>query len=131
MKVSRDKKNHIEFCKDGHCLKKGSQPNSCEKYWILALQCQSYVKQVKGVQFRCNYIEPNRIVIIKVDLMTPITRNFSSVIIISRSETNSNASVMRVCEQLYLDFQAGGISSVRQDDVAYAENVVLKNLHWK
>ncbi|KAE8962267.1 hypothetical protein PR003_g24460 [Phytophthora rubi] len=50
--------------------------------------------------------------------------------IIYRSETNSNASVVRVCEQMYLDRQVG-ISTARPEDVEYAQSVVLKNLSWK
>ncbi|POM58610.1 Hypothetical protein PHPALM_36721 [Phytophthora palmivora] len=116
------------------CMK-GSQPHSHEKNWILTLQCQSYVKQVKGVQFLRKYIEPNRIVIIKTDLMTLNNEELQfrdqTWTIISRSETDPNTSVVHVCEHMYLDQQAGGISSARPEDVAYAQNVVLKNLNWK
>ncbi|KAL3670952.1 hypothetical protein V7S43_004137 [Phytophthora oleae] len=115
------------------CMR-GSQPHSHEKNWILTLQCQSYVKQVKGVQFLRKYIEPNRIVIIKADLMElnneEIQFRDQTWTIISRSETNPNAAVVRVCEQMYLDRQAGGIASARTEDVQYAQNVVLRNLNW-
>ncbi|GMF16586.1 unnamed protein product [Phytophthora lilii] len=113
---------------------KGSQPHSQEKNWILTLQCQSYVKHVKGIQYLRKYIEPNRIVIIKADLMMLNNEELQfrdqTWTIITRSETNPNASVVRVCEQMYLD-QEVGILTARPEDVAYAQNIVLKNLSWK
>ncbi|EEY55245.1 uncharacterized protein PITG_09149 [Phytophthora infestans T30-4] len=85
------------------------QPHSHEKNWILTLQCQSYVKQVKGVQFLRKYIEPNRIVIIKADMMMLNNEGLhfrdQKWTIISRAQTNPKACVVR--------------------------NVVLKNLNWK
>ncbi|KAG1712524.1 hypothetical protein DVH05_000267 [Phytophthora capsici] len=114
---------------------KGSKPLSFEKNWILTLQCQSYVKQVKGVQFLRKYVEPDRIVIIKADLMELNNEELQfrdqTWTIISKSETDPNTAVVRVCEQMYLDQKAGGIASARPEDVQYAQNVVLKNLMWK
>ncbi|KAG3017782.1 hypothetical protein PC128_g22009 [Phytophthora cactorum] len=113
----------------------GSQPHSHEKNWILTLQCHSYVKQVKGVQFLRKYTEPNRIVIIKSDVMMLNNEGLhfrdQTWTIISRSQTDPNAAVVRVCEQMYLDREAGEIATARPEDVEYAQNVVLKNLNWK
>ncbi|KAG7377224.1 hypothetical protein PHYBOEH_000984 [Phytophthora boehmeriae] len=114
------------------CIR-GNQPNSIEKNWILTLQCQSYVKQVKGVQFLRKFEEPNRIVIVKADLMTLTDEGLQfrdqCWTIITRSETNPNASVVRVCEQIFVARQDN--CSARPEDVEYAQNVVLKNLNWK
>ncbi|KAG6572582.1 uncharacterized protein IUM83_17629 [Phytophthora cinnamomi] len=115
------------------CMK-GIQPDSQEKNWILKMQCQSYVKQVKGIQFLQKFTEPDRIVIIKADLMTLNNEELQfrdqTWTIISRSETNPNTSVVHVCEQMYLDRQVG-IQTARPEDVEYAQSVVLKNLNWK
>ncbi|KAG7378016.1 hypothetical protein PHYPSEUDO_010700 [Phytophthora pseudosyringae] len=114
---------------------KGSPPHSHEKNWILTLQSSSYVKQVKGVQFLRKYEEPNRTVIIKADLMVLNNEELQfrdqTWTVISRSESNPNASVVRVREQMYLDRGAGGIASARPEDVEYAQSVVLRNLNWK
>ncbi|ETL34748.1 hypothetical protein F442_13347 [Phytophthora nicotianae P10297] len=116
------------------CMK-SRQPHSHEKNWILALQCQSYVKQVKGVQFLRKYIEPNRIVIIKADMMTLNNEGLQfrdqTWTIISRAQTKPNAAVVRVCEQMFLDREASEIATSRPEDIDYAQNVVLKNLNWK
>uniref|UniRef100_H3GPV5 M96 mating-specific protein family n=1 Tax=Phytophthora ramorum TaxID=164328 RepID=H3GPV5_PHYRM len=113
---------------------KGNEPNSHEKNWILTLQCPSYVKQVKGVQFLRKFQEPNRIVIIKADLMMLNNEGLQfrdqTWTIITRSETNPEASVVRVCEQMYLD-QNVGIDNARPEDVRHAQSVVLRNLSWK
>ncbi|KAF4317112.1 hypothetical protein BBO99_00007010 [Phytophthora kernoviae] len=114
------------------CMR-GSQPNSKEKNWILTLQCQSYVKQVKGVQFLRKFEEPNRIVIVKADLMTLTDEGLQfrdqCWTIVTRSETNPNASIVHVCEQIFMERQES--YSARREDVEYAQNVVLKNLNWK
>ncbi|RLN47541.1 hypothetical protein BBJ28_00002930 [Nothophytophthora sp. Chile5] len=112
----------------------GSKPTSLEKHWVLTLQCQSYVKQVNGVQFLRKYEEPNRIVFIKADLMTLTTEGLQfrdqCWAIVTRSETDPlHASVVRVCEQIYMDCQEG--FTARPEDLAYAQSVVLRNLSWK
>ncbi|GMF66673.1 unnamed protein product [Phytophthora fragariaefolia] len=115
------------------CMK-GRQPDSHEKNWILKLQCKSYVKEVKGIQFLRKFTEPNRIVIIKTDLMMINNEELQfrdqTWTIISRSTTNPNECLVRVCEQMYLDHEVG-ISAARPEDVEYAQRVVLKNLSWK
>ncbi|KAL3670953.1 hypothetical protein V7S43_004138 [Phytophthora oleae] len=111
----------------------GRKPNSQEKNWILTLQCQSYVKKVTGIQLLQKFEEPNRIVLVKTDLMTLTTeglqfRNFSWTII-TRSETNPQSSVVRIYEEIFLDCQQD--FTARPEDITYAQNVVLKNLSWK
>ncbi|KAF4030981.1 hypothetical protein GN244_ATG17072 [Phytophthora infestans] len=97
------------------CWKDLSIPRSCPEKW-----CQSYVKQVKGVQFLRKYIEPNRIVIIKADMMMLNNEGLhfrdQKWTIISRAQTNPKACV---------------VPTARPEDVDYAQNVVLKNLNWK
>ncbi|KAE8961233.1 hypothetical protein PR001_g30108 [Phytophthora rubi] len=88
------------------CMR-GSEPDSQEKNWILKLQTDLMMLNNEELQFRDQ-----------------------TWTIIYRSETNSNASVVRVCEQMYLDRQVG-ISTARPEDVEYAQSVVLKNLSWK
>eukprot|EP00644_Phytophthora_capsici_P008677 jgi/Phyca11/111712/e_gw1.20.564.1 len=97
----------------------GRKPNSQEKNWVSTLQTQSYVKKVTGIQLLQKFEEPNRIVLVKTDLMTLTTeglqfRSFSWTTI-TRSETNPLASVVRIYEE----------------DITYAQDVVLKNLSWK
>ncbi|KAG1692527.1 hypothetical protein DVH05_025279 [Phytophthora capsici] len=77
--------------------------------------------------------EPNRIVLVKTGLMTLTTeglqfRDFSWTII-TRSETDSLASVVRIYEETFLDCQQG--FTARPEDITYAQDVVLKNLSWK
>ncbi|KAG1700728.1 hypothetical protein DVH05_011587 [Phytophthora capsici] len=111
----------------------GRKPNSQEKNWVSTLQTQSYVKKVTGIQLLQKFEEPNRIVLVKTDLMTLTTeglqfRSFSWTTI-TRSETNPLASVVRIYEEVFLDCQKG--FTARPEDITYAQDVVLKNLSWK
>ncbi|POM72961.1 Hypothetical protein PHPALM_10241 [Phytophthora palmivora] len=113
---------------------RGHLPNSQEKHWVLALQCRSYVKKITGIQLLRKFEEPNRIVLVKTDLMTLTTEGLQfrdlSWTIITRSETDpKHASVVRIYEEIFLDCQQD--FTARSEDIAYAQNVVLKNLSWK
>ncbi|RLN49697.1 hypothetical protein BBJ28_00005028 [Nothophytophthora sp. Chile5] len=98
-------------------------------------QCpEKWTRYVNGVQFLRKYEEPNRIVLIKSDLMTLTTEGLQfrdqCWTIVTRSETDPlHASVVRVCEQIYMDCQEG--FTARPEDLAYAQSVVLRNLSWK
>ncbi|KAG2790086.1 hypothetical protein PC129_g11932 [Phytophthora cactorum] len=113
---------------------RGRKPNSQEKNWILTLTCQSYVKHVKGIQLLQKFEEPNRIVLVRTDLMTLTTEGLQfrdkCLTIITRSNTDPlHASVVRIYEEIYMDPQRG--FSARPEDMVYAQNVVLKTLSWK
>ncbi|KAL4087991.1 hypothetical protein PRIC1_012421 [Phytophthora ramorum] len=112
----------------------GRKPKSQEKSWILSLKCQSYVKRVNGLQLLQRFEEPNRIVLARTDLMTLTTEGLQfrnkCITIITRSETDpQHASVVRIYEEIFMDPQEG--FQARPEDVAYAQNIVLKHLSWK
>jgi hypothetical protein len=109
----------------------GRKPNSQEKNRILSLQLPSSSKQVTGIQVLQKFEEPNRIVLVKADMM-PLTsealkfRDLSWTII-TRSESDpQHASVVRVYKEIFMDPHAA-----RPEHVAYAQNTVLKYLSWK
>ncbi|KAG6572572.1 uncharacterized protein IUM83_17630 [Phytophthora cinnamomi] len=113
---------------------RGRLPNSQEKNWVLTLQCQSYVKQLTGIQFLQKFEEPNRILLVRTDLITLTGQGFQfrdqTWTTITRSEEDPrHASVVRIFEEVFMECQEG--FSARPDDIAYAQNVVLKNLSWK
>ncbi|ETI36631.1 hypothetical protein L914_16642 [Phytophthora nicotianae] len=112
----------------------GRQPNSQEKNWIFTLQCQSYIKRVNGVQLMQKFEDSNRIVFVRTDIMTLTTEGLrfrdQTWTIITRSDSDPhNASVVRIYEKLFMECQEG--FSARPEDMAYAQNVVLKSLSWK
>ncbi|RLN47526.1 hypothetical protein BBJ28_00002928 [Nothophytophthora sp. Chile5] len=109
------------------------KPDSLEKNFMVALHNKAGVLKVDGTQFLRKFEEPDRVVLIKANVLRLPNHGMRfrdrTWIIISRSKLNpAHASVARTCYQLYADGPEG--CSVRED-VAPIRDYVLSSLSGK
>ncbi|RLN49698.1 hypothetical protein BBJ28_00005029 [Nothophytophthora sp. Chile5] len=112
---------------------RGRKPDSLEKNFMVALHNKAGVLNVDGTQFMRKFEEPDRVVLIKANVLRLPNHGLRfrdrTWIIISRSKSNpAHASVARTCYQLYADGPEGFST---REDVAPIRDYVLSSLSGK
>ncbi|OWZ13786.1 hypothetical protein PHMEG_00012833 [Phytophthora megakarya] len=112
---------------------RGRKPDSLEKNFLIALHNPSGVLKIDGFQFMRKFEEPDRVVVIKHNMLTLPHMGLKFLdrcwIIISRSKSDpTHAAVARTCYQLYAE---GSDKFASNEDIVHTRDYILSSLSGK